>query len=82
MTAPADQSILGTSVEGYPQERIRNLMPTEMTDDSRVYNNKNRMINTILSHDQDEAAQAQAMTQSSTHTIQPLPQQQHLHQAS
>ena len=46
------------------------MMPTEMTDDSRVYNNKNnRMINTILSHDQDEAAQAQAMTQSSTHTI-------------
>ena len=71
-----DQSLLVNSVEGYPQERIRNYMPTEMTEESRIYNNikNHRIVNNIHSQqDQDEAAQAQAMTQSSTHTIQPLP---------
>lgn len=46
-----DQSLLVKSVEGYPQERVRNFMPTEMTEESRIYNNNknHRVVHTLLS---------------------------------
>jgi len=44
--------------DAYPQGRVRNIMPTE-TDESQLY--KQKTINAFLK-DQDEAAQAQAMT--------------------
>jgi len=41
-----DQMNLVTSGDGYPQERVRNPMPTEMTEESRIYN-KHRIVNTL-----------------------------------